>query len=140
VNRGDRSAQIWPLLALCAGQKLTLSYDHVGKLIGYPGRFLGQPLEPIQSYCLLHHLPALTSLVVSVYDDLPSKGFAAPPNVAAEQARVFGHDWLAVHVPSPEEFEAAVTKLPSNGRSLAALLAQVEAAERDEALTGKLRQ
>jgi hypothetical protein len=129
VNRGDRAAQIWPLLALCAGHELTLTYDHVGKLIGVPGRFLGQLLEPIQSYCLLHHLPALTSLVVSTADGLPSSGFVAASDVPAEQARVFGHDWLATYVPTSEEFEAAVTKLPSNGRPLSELLALVQAAQ-----------
>ena len=42
----------------------------LGRLIGVPRQGLGQLLEPIQSFCIVKHLPALTSLGPAVaYQD-----------------------------------------------------------------------
>lgn len=125
MTRGERAAQIWPLLALCASQRQILTYDQLSKLIGVFRPGLGQLLEPIQSYCLLNSLPALTSLVVSEINGLPGEGFIAASDVPLAQARVFGHGWASTPVPTPQAFEDAATKLPSNGRLLSELLKQV---------------
>ena len=129
MTRGERAAQIWPLLSLCASQRQILSYDQLSKLIGVFRPGLGQLLEPIQSYCLLHRLPALTSLVVSEVNGMPGEGFIAASDVPLAQARVFAHGWAATEVPTPQALEEAATKLPSNGRSLSELRKQVGAGE-----------
>lgn len=111
----DRAAQIWPLLALAARNRQILSYDLLSRLTGVLRPGLGQLLEPIQSYCLVHHLPALTGIVVSENTGVPGTGFTATADVPAMQARVFAHDWLSEPVPSPEALADAVAQRPSNG-------------------------
>ena len=115
----ERAAQIWPVLSFAARNRQVLTYDIVGDLIGVPRFALAQLLEPIQSYCLLKKLPALTVLVVNKSGE-PGIGFIAAADVPQEQHRVFSKDWLAEHTPSPEELEKAVTELPSCGISEAA--------------------
>jgi len=115
VKRSERAAQIWPLLALAARNRQTLTYDLVSRLTGMHTAGIGQMMEPIQSYCLLKGLPPLTVLVVNKSTGLPGVGFVAAADVPREFLRVFEADWLAVGCPTPEEFEAAVSELPSNG-------------------------
>lgn len=110
----ERAAQIWPLLCLAAMNRQVLTYKIVGGLIGVPHYALAQLLEPIQSYCLLHKLPALTVLVVN-NEGRPGTGFIAAENVPAEQQRVFRHDWQEEATPQPEALLAAVRQLPSCG-------------------------
>ncbi len=113
----ERAAQIWPLLSLAARNRQTFNYDMLGQLIGVPRAGLGQLLEPIQSYCLLNKLPALTSLVVSNDTGLPGIGFIAAQDIPGTHAAVFRLDWLAEATPTPEQFELAAQKLPSNGKN-----------------------
>ena len=110
----ERAAQIWPLLALAATNRQILTYELVGKLIGVPHFALAQLLEPIQSYCLLHKLPALTVLVVN-NAGRPGTGFVAAEDVGAEQQRVFKHRWLEEATPIPDGLLAALQQLPSCG-------------------------
>jgi hypothetical protein len=126
MKKAERAAQIWPLLTLCASRGMLLAYEELSELIGVPPPGLGQLLEPIQSYCILKHLPALTSLVVSSVSGLPGEGFIAAADVPEAQARVFEYKWMGSQVPGPEELEAAVVELPSNGRSLTELLAKIK--------------
>ena len=77
MKKEQRAAQIWPILTLCASQRQTLSYDLLGRPIGVSRPGLGQLLEPIQSFCILQRLPALTVLVVSENSGLPGEGFIA---------------------------------------------------------------
>jgi hypothetical protein len=111
----ERAAQIWPALILAARNRQTLTYDLLARLIGVPRPALGQLLEPIQSYCLTHSLPALTALVVSDTTGLPGTGFVAAEDIPAMHAQVFGHDWLSRSAPSAEQFAAALAERPSNG-------------------------
>lgn len=129
MTREERAAQIWPILTLCASQRQTLTYGLLGKHIGAFQGGLGQLLEPIQSYCLLKRLPALSSLVVSDVTGLPGEGFIAASDVPGEQARVFKHDWRSVEVPDARALDAAARKRPSNGCSLEELLKEVGASE-----------
>ena len=104
-------------LFYAASHRQTLTYDILGRLIGVPRFGLVQPLEPIQSFCLIHNLPPLTVLVVN-QRGRPGEGFIAAPtatDVLAEQERVFGHDWLEEHKPSPEELRQAAVERPSCG-------------------------
>ncbi|HEX6101249.1 MAG TPA: hypothetical protein VF432_33340 [Thermoanaerobaculia bacterium] len=115
MTREQRAAQIWPLLTLAASLRLTLTYKRVGELIGAPPVSIGGWLEPIQSYCLVHDLPALTVLVVGESDGMPGSGFTGAENVPAAQAAVFRHDWTRTPVPKPEELARALAERPSNG-------------------------
>jgi len=121
MNRSERATQIWPLLVHCALNRQSLTYDMLGKLIGVPRQGLGQLLEPIQSYCILHKLPALTSLVVGQTTGSPGEGFIGAQDVPAEQASVYKWSWLKSTVPDEALFEHAAKYLPSNGLSLSEL-------------------
>ena len=110
----ERAAQIWPVLAFAAHNRQILTYDILGKLIGVPPYGLGKLLEPIQSYCLVHNLPALTALVVN-NSGMPGIGFIAAENVPAEQHRVFSHNWLDEATPTPDRLRKAVNERPSCG-------------------------
>ena len=125
MKKEQRAAQIWPILTLCASQRQTLSYDLLGRPIGVSRPGLGQLLEPIQSFCILQRLPALTVLVVSENSGLPGEGFIAAPDVPAEQAAVFKWPWLNGTPPTEEQLADAMRRLPSNGRSLAELKGQI---------------
>lgn len=111
----ERASQTWPILALAAGNRQTLTYEMVGKLTGMHTAGVGAVLEPIQSYCLLHGLPPLTALVVNKTTGLPGAGFVAASDAPRAFARVFEHDWLSVGCPSPKTLAEAVQQLPSNG-------------------------
>jgi hypothetical protein len=115
MTNAERAAQLWPLLSFAASNRQVLTYGTVGSLIGAPAVALGQMLEPIQSYCLLRKLPALTVLVVSKETGLPGLGFSAASDFGKALQRVFDHDWLKESTPNAAELEAAVRALPSNG-------------------------
>src|SRR5437868_13132294 len=101
----ERAAQIRPVLTLAAHNRQILTYDLVARLIGVPRPGIGKLLEPIQTYCLVNGLPALSILVVSQDTGMPGVGFIAASDIPAEQARVFREDWLVRGCPSPEDFE-----------------------------------
>jgi hypothetical protein len=126
MTRGQRAAQIWPILVLCATRRQTLTYDTLGRLIGVPRQGLGQLLEPIQSYCIVSGLHPLSSLVVGDKTGTPGEGFIAAAHVPAAQAHVFNFDWLDEPPPDEKELDAACQDLPSNGRSLEDLMREVE--------------
>lgn len=111
----ERAVQIWSVLALAARNRQVLTYDILSELIGVPRQGLGQLLEPIQSYCLVHNLPPLTILVVRRDTGLPGSGFSAASDIPPTQMRVFEHDWSHQACPTPEEFEEAVRRRPSRG-------------------------
>ncbi|SRR5258708_7386800 len=115
MTTNDRAAQIWPVLALAARNRQVLTYNMVSKLTGMARAGLGQCLEPIQSYCLVHDLPPLTILIVSENSGMPGVGFIAAQDVPKAQQEVFKYDWLAHGGPAPEKFELAVKERPSNG-------------------------
>jgi hypothetical protein len=103
----DRAAQIWAVLALAARNRQVLTYAVVSRAIGVPAAGLGQLLEPIQSYCLLHKLPPLTILVVNSETGMPGSGFVAAKDIPKEQQRVFALDWLEHAAPSSESLAEA---------------------------------
>lgn len=111
----ERAAQVWPVLTLAARNRQILSYGLLAKLISVPTAGLGQLLEPIQSYCLVHKLPPLSVIIVSRESGLPGAGFTAAADAPREQMRVFEFDWLGVGCPSAEAFADAVASRPSNG-------------------------
>ena len=110
----ERAAQIWSVLALASRNRQELTYKIVGSLTGLPPYGLGRNLELIQSYCLIHQLPALTVLAVDE-SGIPGPGFTAAEDLPAERQRVFSYDWLAHGAPRPAEFAQATKQRPSNG-------------------------
>lgn len=108
VTKYQRAAQLWSVLSLAAMNRQVLTYDIVSKLIGVPRPALGGFLDPVQAYCLKHHLPPLTVLVVSEQTGMPGSGFTAAEDIPKAQVSVFGFDWIAHGAPPPEDFEAAL--------------------------------
>jgi hypothetical protein len=117
MTRSERASQIWAVLAWAAKSRQSLTYGQLSSLIGVPRAGLGQLLEPVQSYCIVHSLPPLTVLVVQQESGLPGSGFtgASAADLAKAQMSVFSHDWLAFGNPNPEALEASVVQRPSNG-------------------------
>lgn len=111
----ERAWQAWPVLTFAAKNRQILTYELLGRLTGMHPAGLGQVLERIQSYCLLHKIPPLSALVVSKETGLPSPGFVATTDVPRAFITIFEHDWLAETCPSPEQLEQAARALPSNG-------------------------
>jgi len=103
MTKSERASQIWSVLALSAGNRQSLTYSILSKLIGVPTAGLGQLLEPIQSYCLLNNLPPLTILVVQQDSGLPGAGFtgAEAEEFAKDQMKVYAFDWLSHGNPQP---------------------------------------
>lgn len=115
MNVSEHATQIWSVLALAAHNRQVLTYDIVARVTGIARVGLGQCLEPIQSYCLVHDLHPLTILVVSEQTGMPGVGFIAAQDIPRAQQEVFHYDWLAHGAPAPEDFEGAVRERPSNG-------------------------
>jgi hypothetical protein len=107
MTASERAVHVWPILALCASRRETLTYDLLGRLIGMRPQLLPELLEPIQSYCFLQGLAPLTSIVVSQTTGLPLIGES---NVERAQAEVYAQDWLRDGPP-----EADLLRLASEG-------------------------
>jgi len=118
MTRFERAAQIWTLLTLSASQRHVLTYDILARVTGMARQGFGPILEPIQSYCLINKLPALSSLVVGVKTGIPGEGFIAAENVPSEQAAVFTWQWFERKPPTASELAAATERLTSNGKSI----------------------
>lgn len=122
MTRFERAAQIWPLLVLSAKQRQTLSHELLFRLVGVPRLSLLEILEPIQSYCALHGMPPLSTLVVSDHSGEPDGKFITASELPRTHVQVYGYDWLALPAPQPIDFERAARELPIGGRSLAEVL------------------
>lgn len=109
----ERAAQIWPVLALAARNRQTLTYEIVEGLTGQFRAGLGPCLDPIQAYCVIHELPPLTALVVEKGSGIPGTGFTAAADVPHAQAQVFAFDWSAHKCPTAEAFRDAIAETKS---------------------------
>lgn len=113
MNRFERAAQVWAVLAWAARHRQTIIYQQLAQATGMHTPGLGKMLDPIQAYCVQKKLPPLTALVVNKEDGLPGHGFTAAQavQVASDQAAVFAFDWLAHGNPLPSGFEAAFKEM-----------------------------
>jgi hypothetical protein len=125
MTRFERASQIWSILTLAARYRQALSYGLLGKAIGVLPHHLGEYLEPIQSFCLIHGLPPLSVLVVQEATGVPGPGFSASRDIPRSQAEVFLRQWLELRVPKPEDLEEAVRELPSKDQFDAGRLATI---------------
>ena len=100
VNQEYRAFLAWNILTDKAREHRTLTYGELGRLVGVHHRVTRFFLAPIQSYCLDHHLPPLTILVVN-QSDSPGTGFIAWDVDRLEEGRqeVFGHNWGSAENP-----------------------------------------
>lgn len=64
---------------------------------------------------MLKKLPPLTILVVNDETGVPGSGFVAAADIPKTQMEVFDFDWLEHGAPSVEDFQHAITQLPSRG-------------------------
>ena len=115
MKASERTAQIWAVLGLAARNRQILTYTMVGRLIGVPAHGLGKLLDPIHEFCILHHLPPLTILVVREDTGLPGSGFraASVEHFSKSQLDVFEYDWMSPRAPTPADLERAVKVKPS---------------------------
>ena len=113
MERYEKAAQIWPMLTEAAKNRQLLYYSDIDR--SNPKDVGKLYLEPIQSYCILSRLPALTVLVVSKSTGEPGWGFIAAEGFSLEQNKVFNFAWEKVETPAPDKLQAAVKKLPSCG-------------------------
>lgn len=112
-SRYEIAAHVWSMLTEAARNRKLLYYSDIDR--SNPKDVGKLYLEPIQSYCILNRLPALTIIVVSKATGTPGKGFIATDNLQYEQKRVFDFAWAKINKPSADELHAAVQKLPSCG-------------------------
>lgn len=103
MTKFERASQLWPILALAATNRQILTYDLVYRLTGIPRPAIGKFLDPIQSYCMIKEIPALTSIVVSEKTGLPGEGFIAAQDVPFAHIEVFNFNWLDWGCPDVEK-------------------------------------
>ncbi|GAA0685391.1 hypothetical protein GCM10009104_08710 [Marinobacterium maritimum] len=60
-----------------------------------------------------------------MYPGVPDDGFVASEDIPAEHAKVFQEPWKDKPLATTKEFDQAVTRLPSNGKSLVELIEEV---------------
>ena len=75
MDRYEKAAQVWSMLTEAAKSRKVLYYSEIDS--SNPQMAGKLYLEPIQSYCLLEDLPALTVLVVGRATGKPGTGFIA---------------------------------------------------------------
>ena len=99
------------MLAFAARTQTVLSYDDVQSLTGLATVAIGPTgLAPIAAYCLVNHLPVLTSLVIKKETGLPGEGLLnhiSKEDIPAEQHRCFVFDWAGHPKPTVEQFKNA---------------------------------
>ena len=108
MERYEKAAQIWFMLTEAAESRKVLYYSDVDS--SNPQMVGKLYLEPIQSYCLLEGLPALTVLVVGRATGKPGTGFIGVKNedITSETQRCFNFDWDEEKKPTPEKLMVAV--------------------------------
>ena len=103
-----RALQIWQILLGCAHNRQTITYQQLGRLLGYRGvGGIGKSLNPIMRYCAQNDLPPLTVLVVGKYVGEPGAGLSLKADVDSERERVYEHPWYDLCPPTMDELADA---------------------------------
>ena len=91
----SRSLAAWDTLIDRAAHRRTITYGELGAEFGVAPRAVGWIiLGSIQAYCHDNNLPILTAIVVKSSNGRPGSGLRVRvDDVAAEQQRVFAHNW-----------------------------------------------
>ena len=105
----SRAVQIWQILISKAHNHQILSYNELGKLIGYSLDRVGELyhiLNIIDIFCKQNRLPHLTCLVLTKDTGLPSRDSNwRTAKLNNERAKVFKHNWFDIYPPSKEELK-----------------------------------
>jgi hypothetical protein len=112
MNREQRAAQLWSVLAVAATNRQIMTYELVGRITGLPPASIGDFLRPIQQYCIEKKLPPLTVLVVGKQDATPGVGFLGADDVPSAQLRVFEYGWTGMQAPGESDLADAYTRAP----------------------------
>ena len=73
----ERALQIYQVLIALAHLRQTITYQLLGKTIGFPARALARPLGHLAHYCQKNGLPPITVLVVQKNSGKPGPGYPA---------------------------------------------------------------
>lgn len=101
----SRALQVWLILIGKALNRQTVTYEILGKMIGYKGFgvFAGI-LDHIRIYCILNDLPPLTALVVNKVTGLPGEGLGlSEKELNAARERIYKHNWYNIVPPTPDQ-------------------------------------
>lgn len=98
-----RALQLWPVLALLASNRQTMTYDTLGKLVRMPPVGLGGPLGKLMYWCDARGLPPLTILIVQKSSGKPGVGLETVKDLDADREAVFQFDWIGRVPPTEEE-------------------------------------
>ena len=104
----SRAVQIWQILISKSHSHQMLSYNELGKLIGYSLDRVGELrniLDIIDIFCNQNRLPLLTCLVLTKDTGLPSRDSNwSAAKLNNERAKVFKHNWFDIYPPSEDDF------------------------------------
>jgi len=107
ITQAEQAVLMWPMLALAARQRLTLSYEEVEGFTGIARYGQNKALFLIHQYCKRHKFPILNSIVGDKRSRLPGPGFPEKMNAfdqKDEQLRVFGFNWAKQMKPRCGDF------------------------------------
>jgi hypothetical protein len=105
----ERAVQAWMILVGAAMNRQTLTYEGLSVLM-YQKKAAGvldAILGHIAFYCIVQHLPPLTSIVVGKKRGTPGADIPIDlRQMDAERERVYGFDWFDVYPPSASDLKA----------------------------------
>ena len=105
-KRAEYADLMWPVLVSAAKKKRIMRYAEIGEAIGLNARSVGQPLDPIQEYCIAKKLPRLTGIVVLKSTGKPSDGYKGnQQSPEKDQEKVFKYTSWNKKSPGAAEFE-----------------------------------
>jgi hypothetical protein len=111
MTQHERATQVWQVLANCAHERRSITYELLGETIDMGGAgVFGSILGDIMYWCLQHDKPALTVLVVQKHSGVPGDGLTTiDGDINHEREHVFATPWLTFLPPTAKEFQEAWT-------------------------------
>lgn len=107
ADMATRAVQTWPILAMVAHQRATITYGQLAAILGIHPRPIYLALDYIMHYCKRHDLPPLTAVIVSAGSGKPGPGLTTAPDQDAALAAIYAVNWWRVVPPTIEELRAA---------------------------------
>jgi putative restriction endonuclease len=101
VNQALLAARLWPYLVKEAGQRKTIYYADVAKILRIHHRSVRYVLEQILNYCIGTEKPLLTALVVTKATGRPGSGIASRVPTFSEDSLSEVFDWDWAREPNP---------------------------------------
>jgi hypothetical protein len=107
ADSATRAARTWPILAMLAHRRETMTYGELSKLIAMHHRPIHQVLDYIKLYCEQHNLPPFTAVIVNADTHKPGSGLDNVPDQDTALAQVYTFDWWSLVPPTPDQLRAA---------------------------------